>query len=96
MAEDEVKKEIPGTMQTVGVLVFNEDSKKVLLVKHSQFAQNPEGIYGFPAGQIELGESPKEAAVRELLQETGLRTVEDNLEQFDNNFFGAYILRTKT
>ena len=29
MAEDEVKKEIPGTMQTVGVLVFNEDSNDI-------------------------------------------------------------------
>jgi len=95
MAEDEVRNEIPGTMQTVGVLVFSEDNKKVLLVKHSQLAQNPEGIYGLPAGQIELGESPKEAATRELFQETGLKVKEDDLEQFENNFFGSYIIRTK-
>lgn len=95
MPEDEIGKEIPGTMQTVGVVVFSEDNKKVLLVKHSQLANNPEGIYGLPGGQIELGESPKEAATRELFQETGLRAKEDNLEQFENIFFGSYIIRTK-
>lgn len=96
MPEDITSKEIPGTMQTVGVLIFNEDNSKVLMVKHTESAQNEEGIYGVPAGKIELGESPKEAAKRELFEETGLVTDENSLEQFENNFFGADLVRTKT
>src|SRR3989344_1006898 len=88
-------KEVPGTMQTVGVLVFSPDNQKVLLVKHTKAAQNEAGIYGLPAGQIELGESPREAAVRELMEETGLNATEKSLEQYEGNYFGAYIIRTK-
>lgn len=95
MSEGEVIKEIPGTMQTVGVLVFSKDNSKVLLVKHTEAAQNEEGIYGLPAGKIELGESRKEAAVRELMEETGLNATQDSLEKYEGNYFGAYITRTK-
>jgi 8-oxo-dGTP pyrophosphatase MutT (NUDIX family) len=95
MPEEITTPEIPGTMQTVGILVFNEDNSKVLLVKHTKEAQNEEGVYGLPAGKIELGESPKEAAVRELMEETGLIVSEETLEQFENNFFGSDIIRTK-
>ncbi len=96
MPEEITSQEIPGTMQTVGVLIFNEKNDKVLMVKHTGAAQNEEGIYGIPAGKIELGESPKEAAKRELFEETGLVTDENSLEQFENNFFGADLVRTKT
>lgn len=95
MPEEISSKEIPGTMQTVAVLVFSEDNSKILLVKHTEAAQNEEGIYGLPAGKIELGESRKEAAVRELMEETGLNTTEESLEKYEGNYFGAYITRTK-
>ncbi len=95
MPEEIVSNEIPGTMQTVGVLVFSPDNQKVLLVKHTEAAQNEEGIYGLPAGKIELGESPKEAAIRELIEETGIKATEENLGQFEGNYFGSYIIRTK-
>lgn len=96
MPEEITSQEIPGTMQTVGVLIFNENNDKVLMVKHTGAAQNEEGIYGIPAGKIELGESPQEAAIRELSEETGLVTSEKSLEKFENNFFGADLVRTKT
>ncbi|MDO8269763.1 MAG: NUDIX hydrolase [Candidatus Levybacteria bacterium] len=98
MPEEITSKEIPGTMETVGVLIFNETNDKALLVKHTKAAQNEEGIYGIPAGQIEiaLSESPKEATLRELMEETGLVAREEDLEQFENNFFGTSIIRTKT
>jgi len=95
MSEDQVSKEIPGTLEAVSVLLFDNDNKKVLLVKHTSEAQNEEGIYGLPGGKIELGESPREAAKRELMEETGLITEEESLEQFEGNYFGAYIIRTK-
>lgn len=87
--------EIPGPMETVGVLVFNPDKSRVLMVRHTPESQSEEGIYGLPAGKIELGESPKEAALREFKEETGLNTKEEELESFENNFFGSYIVRTK-
>ncbi|KAB2880919.1 NUDIX hydrolase [bacterium] len=45
--------------------------KKILLIKR----RKPEGIltWQFPAGKIEANESPKNAAVREVREETGIR-----------------------
>jgi len=47
-----------------GVLFRNGE---VLLIK------NPSGVWTFPKGLVEEGESPEEAAVREVLEETGIR-----------------------
>ena len=49
-----------------GGCLFNDEGK-VLLQKRGD-----SGIWGFPGGAIELGETPEETAVRELKEETGL------------------------
>ena len=51
-------------------LVVINSMEKVLLVKRS--AEPKKGFWCLPGGFIELGETPEEAALRELKEETGL------------------------
>lgn len=63
------KREIVEHMGAVGILALTED-KKVILVK--QFRKPIEKvIWEIPAGKLEIGENPKECAIRELKEETG-------------------------
>jgi 8-oxo-dGTP pyrophosphatase MutT (NUDIX family) len=49
---------------------LDQDDKILLLKRSPKAAMGPEK-WGFPAGKIELGESPKAAATRELEEEIG-------------------------
>ncbi len=61
----------------VGVGVLVVEDQKVLLVRR---AMNPErGKWSIPAGFLDRGEDPKETAVREALEETGLEVVIEEL-----------------
>lgn len=54
----------------VAAVVFIENNEQVLLIRR---AMNPErGKWALPAGYIDDGEDPREAAVREAREETGL------------------------
>ncbi|MBQ3545024.1 MAG: NUDIX hydrolase [Lachnospiraceae bacterium] len=55
----------------VVIIATNESEDKILLSKEFRLAVG-EWVYNFPAGLIDKGETPKEAAVRELKEETGL------------------------
>ncbi len=46
--------------------IVRDENDKILLVKTGD-------VWGLPAGAIDLGESPSEAVVREVFEETGLR-----------------------
>lgn len=50
--------------KSCGAIIFNEG--KVLVVKQTS------GFYGFPKGHVEIGETEKETAIREIKEETGL------------------------
>lgn len=50
------------------------DAGQVLLQKRGD-----SGLWGFPGGAIELGESPEAAAIREVREETGLDVAVGNL-----------------
>lgn len=51
----------------VNIIVFNKNRKRVLLVKRRDIP-----VWVLPGGGVEKGESPKKAAIRETLEESGL------------------------
>ncbi len=55
----------------VAVAVFVEQDDKVLLVQRGNQPQR--GLWALPAGFVDAGENPLQAAERECLEETGLR-----------------------
>lgn len=58
------------TVILVGALVIAEnDEGRILLQERT----SPPGSWSFPGGLMELGEAAEETAVRETLEETGLR-----------------------
>ena len=52
------------------VVIF-DDVGRLLLVKRAEGATRP-GFWSIPAGYVDYGEDVREAAARELLEETGL------------------------
>jgi ADP-ribose pyrophosphatase YjhB (NUDIX family) len=56
------------TLITMGArAVLRDDAGRVLLIKRSD-----NGLWAFPAGTMELGETMRGCAIREVLEETGL------------------------
>ena len=55
-----------------GVVIVALKDKKVILVKQYRYPLKSENIE-LPAGRLEIGEDPQEAAKRELEEETGYR-----------------------
>lgn len=59
----------------VVLIITNETGDKILIDKEFRLAAG-EWVYNFPAGLIDPGETPEEAAKRELWEETGLELIE--------------------
>jgi 8-oxo-dGTP diphosphatase len=55
----------------VGVWAFNEEGQ-ICLLKRISSKDHGDGCWSLPGGHVEIGEDPKESAVREVLEETGL------------------------
>jgi 8-oxo-dGTP diphosphatase len=76
----------------VAVAVFIERDGQVLLVRR---AMNPErGKWALPAGYVDYGEDPREAAMREVREETGLEIEITRLVNVESSpgTFGASII----
>ena len=56
------------TEYSCGAVVFTRENGTVRYV----IIQSKEGIYGFPKGHMEAGETEQETALREIREETGL------------------------
>ncbi len=69
----------------VGVGVLIVKGGKVLLGKRRN--AHGEGSWCFPGGHLEFGETPEQCAVRETLEETGLRIRNLRRSGFTNDFF---------
>lgn len=65
-------------VDSVVLIIHDEVNEHILLNKEFRLAVN-DWVYNFPAGLIDPGETPLEAAARELYEETGLKleTVDD-------------------
>ena len=68
------------------IVIFNKDLSKALFCIR---AKEPyKGLYNFVGGKVEEGESNKEAAYRELFEETGISRKDIKLDHFmDLNYF---------
>lgn len=53
--------------QAVVGIIFSEDRQKVLIIKRRDVQ-----IWVFPSGGVDAGETPEEAVIREVFEETGL------------------------
>lgn len=67
----------------VGVIVIQDN--KVLFGK--RIGSHGGGLWSFPGGHLEFGETPEECAQRELLEETGLIASSVARGPWVNNFF---------
>lgn len=55
---------------SAGIVVYRSGGERAFLLLRSAVTRRP--VWEFPKGAIEEGESPREAAIRELAEETGL------------------------
>lgn len=55
--------------KSCGAVVFTRVNGEIRYV----LAQNLEGVYGFPKGHVEAGETEVQTALREILEEVGLK-----------------------
>lgn len=69
------------------LVVFNKDHSKMLLNKEFRLGVNSY-VYNLTAGLIDPGETPEEAAKRELFEETGL-TLTSIIRKLPNAFSSA-------
>ena len=61
--------------ESVGVFVINE-KQEIVLIERTLY---PVGLCTIPAGHLDINEIPKEGAIRELSEETGIVTTEISL-----------------
>ena len=62
---------VDAPIDSVIMIVTDETGERILLSREFRMATG-RAVYNFPAGLIDPGESPTEAAARELREETGL------------------------
>jgi len=77
--------------EAVAIVVYNESEDKVILVKQHRYPIHDkvnENILEIPAGKIDDGESPLDAALREIEEEIGFKVQEGKIGLL-NSFFAS-------
>jgi 8-oxo-dGTP diphosphatase len=62
----------------VGAIIV-DDEGKVFLAKRGEKAQNERGLWEFPGGAVEFGETLRDALIREIHEEYGIAIAVDEL-----------------
>jgi 8-oxo-dGTP diphosphatase len=66
-----------------GLIILRQG--KVLL--GFRLSKHGNGVWAFPGGHVEFGESPQQAIIREAYEETGLRVDAVEKISFGNDFY---------
>ncbi|HEV3433289.1 MAG TPA: NUDIX hydrolase [Nitrososphaera sp.] len=64
-----IEKEIVGHQDSVGIVAITDDDSVILVTQYRRAADKV--LLEIPAGKIENGETPREAAIREMAEEIG-------------------------
>lgn len=77
----------------VAVLIFNSDTDEFVLVRQNRYPivekNGNAPIYEIPAGVVDPGEEPIDAAIRETKEEVGYEVKADHMEMFREYYSGV-------
>ena len=74
----------------VGAFVYDGENEKVLLVQERRGPASGRDLWKMPTGLLEAGEDIPDAAVREVLEETGIETTFDAVVGCRHGHFGLF------